>query len=291
MIYCFHMPAFMALSGVLFYASFQSGKYKDLRSITKEKARRLLIPYFLVGCLYSFPIKYLSGFYSESKDLFHDFILGQVLIRDDTHLWYLLTLFIVFVIVYSLEKYLPGHMPGKIAVLYCLFEVNRLMGWRWQSPMEMTLWFYVGYCFAARKGHVSRKKTFGQFFAAFAVFIAIVILRKRLDIPLFEKPFLLPGTILSGIYTVYLFSVWLSGTKLTENRLFKLLLRDSFGIYLYSDPLNYAILYVAFSLFGSSVFTDSIMFFGLYLFRIAFTLTAALGITEMLRKAKVKYLY
>lgn len=149
-IYLFHMPLFMALSGALFRRSLVRKKY-DLKRLLIEKGKRLLVPFFVVGILYSFPVKYISGYYASSSSLLRDFLVGQVLIRDDTHLWFLPTLFVVFVICYLLETYWPGHVRWKLGLAVCIFVVNRLLERHWQTPMEMTLWFYLGYQFENRR--------------------------------------------------------------------------------------------------------------------------------------------
>ncbi len=154
LIYLFHMPLFMALSGALFYRSFEKGKYMSFKALVLEKGRRLLIPYFIVGVLYSFPLKYFSGYYAGSEHLFRDLIMGQVLIRDDTHLWFLLVLFCIFIVAYLLETFWPGHVYWKLGLMFCAYAANRLIGWRSQSIMEMTFWFYLGFWFEPRRTNI-----------------------------------------------------------------------------------------------------------------------------------------
>ncbi len=145
-IYLFHMPLFMALSGAIFSRSFARKKY-NFSMLLIEKGKRLLIPFFIVGALYAFPLKCLAGYYAHSNHLFRDFLLGQMFIRDDTHLWFLPTLFAIYIICYLAETYWPGHTRWKLCLMFCAYLLNRLLERHWQTPMEMTLWFYLGYQF------------------------------------------------------------------------------------------------------------------------------------------------
>ena len=95
---------------------------------------------------------------------------------------------------------------------------------------------------------------------------------------------------LLGMYLVYALSFRLSGTKLCGTRLYKGLLRNSFGRYLYSDPLNYIVLRIGAMCFGSWVFTTGAGVGMLFLLRFAVTLVGAYRVSERIRKFRIKYL-
>ena len=59
-IYTFHMPAFIALSGSLFAL----GKKIGFKDFIIKKAKRLMIPFFIVWLLWNIPIKYMTEYYS-----------------------------------------------------------------------------------------------------------------------------------------------------------------------------------------------------------------------------------
>ena len=59
-IYSFHMPVFIALSGCLFAL-----KRYDLRSLVSKKFKRLLISFFVVWLAWNLPIKSFTGYYNN----------------------------------------------------------------------------------------------------------------------------------------------------------------------------------------------------------------------------------
>lgn len=63
LIYAFHMPLFMALSGALFYRNIRAGDYRNLKQLIAIKSKRLLLPFVVVSLFYSIPLKYISGYY------------------------------------------------------------------------------------------------------------------------------------------------------------------------------------------------------------------------------------
>ena len=58
--------------------------------------------------------------------------------------------------------------------------------------------------------------------------------------------------------TTYMISYWGSESRVMKTRIFNLLRRDSFGIYLYSDSLNYIILMIGAILVGGKIWSNDI---------------------------------
>lgn len=54
-IYLFHMPLFVTISGAVYAIGKQSGKYQDFKSLLVNKVRRLLVPYYFVAYLFVVP--------------------------------------------------------------------------------------------------------------------------------------------------------------------------------------------------------------------------------------------
>lgn len=65
----------------------------------------------------------------------------------------------------------------------------------------------------------------------------------------------------------------------------------SFGIYLYAEPLNCWILYEFSRRMGIAYFGTEIGAAAIYLSRVVVTPIIAVGITWILKKLKIKYLY
>ena len=123
-IYTFHMPVFMALAGFLFYQGFN--KNKSYPRFVYSKFQRLMIPYFSVSFLVitikliaqcfvriDNPISgmaYLKSFYYPEAGFF---------------LWFMYTLFVLFLFVPLCLKYLPKYGLEILGILALfLFLVN-----------------------------------------------------------------------------------------------------------------------------------------------------------------------
>ncbi len=117
-IYSFHMPLFMALSGAVFAMQLRKGKYGEWKKFVVKKVDRLLYPFLIVTVFWSFPLKYLSGYWANSNHIFYDVIMGQVFIQGNTHLWFLPTLFMEFLLFWLCFKYSRLDSYKKYFYLY-----------------------------------------------------------------------------------------------------------------------------------------------------------------------------
>ncbi|MBR3354985.1 MAG: acyltransferase [Oscillospiraceae bacterium] len=99
-LYSFHMPAFFALSGCLFWKQMELQKW-TLSSLVVKKSKRLILPLLTTWIFWNIPIKYISGYYHGvpfSK------VLLQLIFPNRVYLWYLESLFLVFIIVYLIAR-------------------------------------------------------------------------------------------------------------------------------------------------------------------------------------------
>lgn len=290
------MPVFMALGGALFFKSMARGKFSSLGVLALDKAKRLLIPFLVVGTLYSFPLKLLTGYYSASENILLDFIQGQVLLQGNTHLWFLPAMFVVFCIVYVLETYVKIPKSVKLTVMAGLSVVI------WNHPIHILayslrnlVWFYAGYCFESQRGKDMPflglwTGLFGMVTASW-LFLGIRIVHSTSSIHriiyLLTVRLLVPAVAALALYAV---ACWTEKTKVPSSRIFRWLSRNSFGIYLYSDPVNYVILYMGAMICGSFLFGDSLGILLMYVLRFTVTLVCAALVSELLRRCKMKYI-
>lgn len=113
-IYSFHMPFFMFISGMIFFYSFKKiDTIKDFFNFTLKKAERLLLPFLLMGILIFFgkqivsQVMYVNNLHSTS--FFDSFItlLTSPMESISRSLWFIYVLFeyyIVFTILLHLTK-------------------------------------------------------------------------------------------------------------------------------------------------------------------------------------------
>ena len=101
-IYSFHMPAFMFISGYVYNLTQRSAKRPTYLQFIRKKARRLLVPYFVVSfiiILLKLSSQYLLKMQIKNPigpDAFLKIFLGP---EAAVHLWFILALWWIFVIV------------------------------------------------------------------------------------------------------------------------------------------------------------------------------------------------
>lgn len=115
-IYLFHMPLFIAISGMLFSKSIK--KTINFQSIFLKKLNRLILPFVAVCIFYSIPIKFLTGYWNSSDSLFKDVFIGQLLLFGNNHLWYVVSLFWMFCTSYYTSNNILLYTHK---ILYCFF--------------------------------------------------------------------------------------------------------------------------------------------------------------------------
>ena len=100
-IYSFHMPMFVFVSGMtLAFVSARKSSYQAFWPLVKNKAKRLMLPYFAFAMFWVLPFMVGYGFRDFKSYLFN----GIILSLDSRHLWYVWMLFNVFILFYILRK-------------------------------------------------------------------------------------------------------------------------------------------------------------------------------------------
>ncbi len=290
LIYLFHMPCYIALSGALFHYSC-THKRKSIDDIMLSRFKRLLIPFLLVTFFYSVPIKYISGYWANSSNTVKDILVGQVLLQGNSHLWFLPTLFFVLIITYVLLYNFKLNIYVYLFVAFAMHIVSYIIPIHFLKYIfQYMLWFGIGYWFDIKRTAVNKstsKKTILLDLLFFILSASVIVVNDSniLHINLIMKII----AAITGSYMLYCFSYYLSTGKIVQNRIYRVILDNSLGLYLYSDPINYFILYASLILFGSVVFktesSTAILFFS----RFIITTAIALFVCRLLKKFKFKY--
>lgn len=238
-IYKFHMPLFIALSGaVLALRSIES-----FDVVVKNKAKRLLVPYFISGWLFMMPIKAMTGYYDRESLLLamKGFLRGE----DSGHLWFLPALFwctIIFVLLKKLLERVDLYNP-YIMLLLCgivqlfLAEKAPIEVLGLGLGMKYELYFAMGYVFELERDHHDRWNRRKLLFS-FAMVCALEIADIKYDLltPLFEVVVACFGVYIVARICEELFE------RFTFTKIWKVLIRNLFAIYLFHDPLEYIII-------------------------------------------------
>lgn len=140
-IYLFHMPLFFAISGFLFYKK----EYKiGFGEFVKKKAKRLLIPYLFVAFFWLLPIRYICKYQNYlGHSLLYNVFINIIFGKDNGHLWYLISLFIIFVFSFLIEKYIKNKYAKTIIIIILTFSgffLPTYLG----TAFNNIIWFYLG---------------------------------------------------------------------------------------------------------------------------------------------------
>lgn len=294
-IYSFHMPLFIGLAGAVFRYT-TKGRNTELLSFIKSKIYRLIIPFIIVSIFYSIPIKFFSGYYDESNNLFYDVFLGQICLLGNSHLWFLITLFCDFVIIYIIEKNFSGKNKIKLCLFFCLWAIfTKIYIPIVSSVLSYLLWFYLGYVFEDERNELN--KFILDYKNFLPILIIVMICLFTLNIIINRDTIILKSIhkiivfvlVLLGCYISYAVSLIFSRKNIYNKDFIKNLSITSFGLYLYSDPLNYLFLYII-SNVNSTLFSTELGSLIIFFIRLIGTFILAYIITDILKKLKIKYI-
>ena len=239
-VYGFHMPLFFFLSGAVLCLK-PVGK---LDPFVNRKLKRLLLPYFVCGFMFMLPIKFLCNFYNVAtiKQAAHAFLYGN----ESGHLWFLPSLFFCMITFVLLLKTLQYFKCESVWML--VFAAGALqMGYKYipfdilgmQKGLSYISYFLLGYIFEQylRKIDVSKIMDF----IVFAVLSAMETV--NIFFPFLDR---LCAAIIGCAWALTLAKLCGTYLKRLENtRMWKLLIKNLFSIYLYHDPMEYIILKIA----------------------------------------------
>lgn len=246
-IYSFHMPLFIFISGAIYYYIKQEkGRYNDTKKFIVNKTKRLMLPYIVFGVFYVAPI---MTYFQFTKDNFFIYtVKGILLSLDSKHLWYLFALFNIYMVVYFTEKYV-NKLP-KVFTIIGLYIIH-ILSPRLPNILQINttgtylIYFYLGYLFQANKDSIKIKFKFNM--KTLIVFLILNLTTLYLTLNLNTKGFIIATiTLISAIFGIlasYSLINILSRTRILDLKIYKILIRDSFGIYLFHPMIIYVLFF------------------------------------------------
>lgn len=97
------MPLFIAIAG--YCLAFTLQRYNGVISFLLKKSRRLLIPFLVIGFAWMIPLRLVSNYGAYQHESISKIVIDFLCGRDSGHLWFLPTLFFIFVCVDLLFGY------------------------------------------------------------------------------------------------------------------------------------------------------------------------------------------
>lgn len=235
-IYLFHMPLFIALSGAIFQVGLDRGKYSLFYPFLENKLLRIGIPFLAVGSLFLAPSLYFlkMSHGGEFISIVYNVICCM---GEERHLWYLPSLFWIFMIAWVLDKALISNFLSLIvsilfALFYSLFIDFDFMCL--SNAIHYLPYFLVGMILQKHSELVGRK----MLLTGLGVMFIVGSINKIADIGWLDN---LMGILLPITFILLLFPL----AKITlpivqNNKTMQMILHQSYAIYLFHVMIIYA---------------------------------------------------
>ena len=274
------MPLFFSISGYLFYYSYTK---RNLIELIIEKFKRLIIPFLLVALLWFIPVRMLLNYSGYQGLNYIEIFVDKVLLGHDMgHLWFLPTLFYMFIIMKIILEILK-KAENKVqyyALSFIIFlegiliyKITKEWSLKYYPYFDSVaihfIYFYLG--FAINKYKIEEKlnsKKIGKIllltFNIAGIIIYLISPSDALKVAM--------GVI--SVISLYI-TMKEEASKATE-----ILSENSFGVYLLHSPLKY----ITYTYYNNAepffVVTTNFVFWG------AIALLMTIGI----RKTKFKFI-
>lgn len=235
-IYAFHMPLYMAISGSVYGMCIDDlGKYSDTCGFIKNKAVRLLIPYYLFGFIYVAPVMII--FHFTDSGYLEYCVNGIFLVKNSRHLWFIFTLFLIFLICALTKKII--QKASYLIVLPLLLALAILSGkiiniFRLDSVAYYLFFFYIGYLFNKYYVPIIR---FCKNPLILCMSIGFQIVLSGETNSLIKILLALAGIIMISGLSGYI------NVSLCDKKFFRILKKNGFGVYLFHPMIIYVLYY------------------------------------------------
>lgn len=276
-IYTFHMPFFMAISGMTYALSYKP--QNRLSHITKAKARRLLLPMLMVTLFLSIPFKFISGYWDNTSNIILDIFLGQILLFGNTHMWFLASLFIITIVFTLLYRNNRIKLNSLLfwGILITTSYLGIFFGHRGQylgipGALKNFIYFTIGFCFLNKIQSYKPKLKHVLLGWLIMLILYAICMKCRYYIPKLQDLIFVPMALLGCFNMTATIKYIIKKTRVTTSSLYKTLYHNSYDIYLYSDPFNYLLIFILILIIGDSVLTENIPSLIAFLTRIVFSI-------------------
>lgn len=236
-IYTFHMPLFMSVSGYLFYyeieRSMQLQIVERIRSIVifiDKKIWRLVVPFILVMYLWRKPWSYLTGTQNMPKS-----IKEMLMFHTTGPLWYLYVLFAIFVfeklfmwIIWARKNYVKIALVCMFVLAYWGYFMNGAV----HHFMVYNFYFFIGIVI---NEHFDKLLKIRKTTINFLCILTICLTSFQLFFKIEEKNILMPllsiTIALTDIVIIYFLTSHLRNSQISE--LISVMDHHGMGIYLF----------------------------------------------------------
>lgn len=264
-IYTFHMPLFFALSGAIYSYNELNGRHLRMVSLVKKKFIHLMLPYYASVILLLIPLRAVIGYYSANKYTLIDIVKDILLLQNDEHLWFLHTLFFIFVLNGIIEHLISKAKLKywfRYLVAFLIYLGSIMIPDRYDTVLRYLFWFSLGGILeqSRRSYNLIKQKKYLLIYAM-GIYIGLFYFTPRYGAIQFVANIIMT--------TMALIIVWVLAEKYQKSmetaclkRARCLLSKYSFAIYIYHNIYDWILVYL-FSYFGIlQKITTNISYFG-----------------------------
>lgn len=262
------MPLFFSISGFLF---FKKENKETITTLFSKKTVRLLVPFLLIGLLYMIPIRLLANYLNYNGYL--DATIKLITGKDGGHLWFLPSLFIIFIIEYLIMKHIKNRTAQTFLILV-LTAIGLVAPLYIGKAFSNTIWFHLGY--KIKSYSLTGKRNLSILaFVFFALLVAAYFLIPE-DIAYYK--YISLAIKMTAATSAIIFSYNIIPNKQIKSLGF--IAANSFGIYLLHSPLIYFTYCYLTNLEPSLVLLVNFVLFG----------TLSLLLTILISKTRLRFM-
>lgn len=227
----FQMELFFSVSGFCFF--YAKKKQITIFSFIKNKVKRILVPFIIVGILYMIPIRILADYQYWNNISLLRIVYSVLTIKDAGHLWFLPVLFLIFVMSILVLKI-------KSNIIFFIFFITSFIMYYYSGifatliiklTFHYLLFFLLGYYF--NMYGIGENKKFSIYTLVFITLSIMLLLIIGLHNNIIAD-LLISTTIVMLFYVIE----WPKFNK----KIIDFLDKNSFGIYLFHSPIIYLVL-------------------------------------------------
>lgn len=263
----FRLPLLFLISGIVYSLS---RKKRTITELARIKFKRLIIPFIFSTLFLSVPIKYICGYFDESTDLIRDIVCGHILLMSNSHLWFLVTLFVIFIIYHAIDRILKSisiNASGRQSIIIiigaCMLFISGIMPEL--LAIDQLFHYFIFFSIGASPVTFSiiEKKNLpknlpwlivGSYWIIFA--ILVISYKNFISHPgiidtgsgtmfIIEQIFCIIWGIAGAYGSILVAKAIASNKRISNNPAIRLVKDNSFKLYRYSDPFNYLVIYIS----------------------------------------------
>lgn len=190
LIYSFHMPLFIFISGYLFrYTQTNKETPQPYSTFFKKKFQRLIVPYLFLCAITFVPRALMSAYADEPIEIsFHNFI-GSLLYTDKMsipYLWFLPAIFILLNISYFTNRLFRQLEPAILFILLAIgFILNLTIGHDSITLLAISralfhfVFFILGICYATYQHQLNVLNNIPSLLIFFAIWLCTAFISRN----------------------------------------------------------------------------------------------------------------